>query len=113
MEPPDSYPISVLEEQRAEDKRALGLAREFKRELDARGTTLVLTTVPYTQTHTAHLAWLSRELDAPYILPSFKGMETADGSHLTVDSRRKISREIWPALMELPAVKSALETRTQ
>lgn len=107
IEPPGHYAVSMQAERRSY-RHTLPLARELKQELDARGALLVLTMVPYLDTRSGHLAYLARELDVPYILPSFTGLYTADGSHLDRTSALRISTDFWQAFIQLEAVRNQL-----
>lgn len=107
LEPPGRFPVTELPE-RDSYQHTLPLARELKRELDSRNALLVLTMVPYTGTRSGHLAYLSRELGAPYVLPSFENLYTADGSHLDRESGLQISREFWQSLIALESVRNRL-----
>lgn len=107
MEPPGHFPVTVQPE-RASYSFTLPLARELKQELDNRGALLVLTMVPYKDTRSGHLAYLSRELGVPYILPSFDGLKTSDGSHLDRDSASRISMEFWQEFVALRPVRDKL-----
>ena len=84
------------------------LARELKRELDERGSQLVLTLVPYGDTRLGHLPYLSGELGVPAIVPSLEGLAMADGSHLNRDSARRVSETFWGKLVALPEVRKRL-----
>ncbi len=107
LEPPGRIPVSVQAE-RASYRFTLPLARELKREMDERDALLVLTTVPYLNTRSGHLAYLSRELGIPYVLPSFDNMQTADGSHLNRDSALHYSGEFWRSFVALDEVRKKL-----
>ncbi len=107
FEPPGRYPVSVQPERRSY-QFTLPLARELKQELDQRGALLVLTIVPYLDTRSGHLAYLSQELGVPYILPSFDGMQTADGTHLSRVSALRFSTEFWQSFVALKKVRKKL-----
>jgi len=107
LEPPGRFPVTEQPE-RDSYEHTLPLARELKRELDSRGAVLVLTMVPYTETRSGHLAYLSRELGVPYVLPSFVNLYTADGSHLDRESGLQISREFWQSFITLEDVRNKL-----
>lgn len=105
---PDArYPARVGEEKESY-KRSLPFARDLEAELSAWDAQLVMTIVPYRKVLTGHLPYLSQQLGVPYILPSFEGLDTADGSHLTARSARQVSEEIWQALIALPEVREKL-----
>lgn len=105
--PGGRYPIKPGEE-KSSYARALPFARDLQTELEGWNTQLVMTIVPYRHVQTGHLPFLSQELGVPYILPSFEGLETADGSHLTAQSARQVSAELWRNLMALPEVRERL-----
>jgi hypothetical protein len=107
IEPAGHFPVSMKKERRSY-RLTLPLARELKRELDHRGSLLVLTMVPFRNTQTGHLPYLSEKLGVPYILPSFEGLETADGSHLNYDSAMRISRQFWTEFTALEEVRTRL-----
>ena len=107
--PPHRYQVTPQDPQPQKHERALPLARKFKGELSDRGAVLVLTTVPYFKVLTDSLVWLADQIDVPVVIPSFEGIETADGSHLTVDSKQRITRELWPRVMDLPQVRRRLD----
>ncbi len=107
LEPPGRFPVS-LQPERKSYRHTLPLARELKQELDSRGALLVLTIVPYLDTRIGHLPYLSRELGVPYILPSFNGMLTADGSHLERNSALRLSADFWQQFVALESVRVKL-----
>jgi hypothetical protein len=110
VEPPGRLPVTRQPERR-HYRHTLPLAEELKQELDNRGTLLLLTMVPYLNTRSGHLAYLSSELQTPYILPSFDELYTADGSHLDRDSAIRISREFWTSFIALEEVRNRLELK--
>lgn len=107
VEPTRRVPVAFAEED-SSYRYLLPLARELKAELDARGTLLVLTIVPYGETRVGHLAELSRTLGVPVVVPGMDGMFTADGSHLERESALRLSRDFWQKLTEQPEVRRAL-----
>ncbi|MCR9138474.1 MAG: hypothetical protein NXI27_20905 [Alphaproteobacteria bacterium] len=107
LEPKYRYDIERGEE-RDSFPRALEFATEFKQEMDARGTLIVLTTAPYYRVETNHLSWLSERLGMPYILPSFEGLQTADGSHLSPESAARFSSDFFEGFIKLPEVREKL-----
>jgi hypothetical protein len=107
LEPAARIPVSIQTERKSY-RFTLPLARELKQELDQRGTLLVLTIVPYLNTRSGHLSYLSRELGVPYILPSFDDMQTADGSHLDHSSALNYSREFWQSFVVIKEVRKKL-----
>lgn len=106
-EPGDRYEIKKGKE-RDNFPRALEFATEFKREMDARGTLIVLTTVPYRLVETNHLAWLSERLGMPFVLPSYDGLQTSDGSHLSPESAVLFSNRFFERFIVLPEVRERL-----
>ena len=80
----------------------------LKQELDRRGALLVLSVVPYHDTRTGHLPFLSRELGVPMVLPSFDGVLTADGSHLSRSSAASYAEAFWSQFLALPEVRKKL-----
>lgn len=107
LEPSARYPIRRGEEREA-FPRALEFATEFKREMDARGTLIVMTTVPYRLVETNHLPWLSDKLGIPYVLPSYEGLQTSDGSHLSPESATQFSNDFFEQFVALPQVREKL-----
>jgi len=107
VEPSSSYPIGVA---RDDPSYAwlLPVARELKEELDRRGAELVLSVVPYGDTRTGHLPFLAQELRVATVLPSFDGMRTADGSHLSRSSAATYAKEFWSEFVALPEVRGKL-----
>jgi len=105
--PGSRYPIRIGKERKSY-ARSLPVAQALKAEMEERGTQLVLTLLPYGRVQSGHLAYLSQELDVPYILPPFDALATADGSHLTPDSAQIASQYIWEKLMELPEIRAKL-----
>ena len=107
LEPDRRFPVTFQPE-RESYRHTLPMARELHEELAQRGALLVLTMVPYHNTRSGHLSYLSRELGVPYVLPSFDGLVTADGSHLTRESARRISEEFWQLFIGLDEVRERL-----
>jgi hypothetical protein len=64
----------------------LDAARAFKKELEARGSDLVLTFVPTPTPDTREAAHIADELDVPLAVPLVDGLTSYDDSHLTEDS---------------------------
>ncbi|MFT6958612.1 MAG: hypothetical protein ACJAYC_003632 [Halieaceae bacterium] len=89
-------------------KRSLVVARELKTELENRGAQLILSIAPHRKVRSGHLPYLSKELDIPYILVPFDGLETADSSHLTPASAVTFSVDIWQRFIEIPEVRAKL-----
>jgi len=106
-EPNGRYPVSMKAE-RENYKYTLPLTRELKQELDQRGALLVLTMVPYRDTQSGHLSYLSAELGIPAVVPSFEGMQTSDGSHLNKESGLRISQDFWDQFIALAPVRERL-----
>lgn len=107
IELPGRFPVSTQSE-RQSYRHTLPLAAELKQELDERDALLVLTMVPYMNTRSGHLPYLSGELGVPYILPSFDDLQTADGSHLDRESALRISKEFWQGFIGLETVRKKL-----
>ncbi len=107
VEPSARIPIGVAPDD-ASYAWVLPLARALKQELDGRGTLLVVSVVPYGDTRTGHLPFLSRELGVPVVLPSFDGMFTADGSHLDRGSAASYANAFWSQFVALPEVRNRL-----
>ena len=101
------YPVRKGEE-RNRYTRSMSIAQELKQELDDQGTLLVITLVPFPRFQTGHLPLFGDELDIPYIVPPFAGLETADGSHLAPDSAEKLSNYVWQQLIKDPQVRDRL-----
>ena len=57
---------------------------------------------------TGHLPFLSHELGVPMVLPSFDGVLTADGSHLSRSSAASYAEAFWSQFLALPEVRSKL-----
>lgn len=64
----------------------LDAARHFKRELDKRGSQLVLTFVPTPAPDTHEVQDVADALDVPLAVPMVDGLTSHDESHLTEDS---------------------------
>ena len=107
VEPSSSIPIGVAPDDPSY-AWLLPLARELKQELDRRGALLVLSVVPYHDTRTGHLPFLSHELGVPMVLPSFDGVLTADGSHLSRSSAASYAEAFWSQFLALPEVRKKL-----
>ena len=106
-EPRGRYPVKMKKE-RSSYKNTLPLATELKQEMEARGALLVLTMVPYASTRAGHLSYLEEELGIPVVIPSFLGMETADGSHLNRESALELSRDFWDRFIARDEVRRNL-----
>ncbi len=106
-EPPDRYPIGFGEE-RPNYRALLPFASELQQDLEARGAQLVLTVVPYGDTRVGHLPYLQEELSLPTIVPSFEGLETADGSHLDRESARAFTQRFWDEFIAVPTIRERL-----
>lgn len=101
------YPVRYAEEyENYEDY--LPIAHELHQELKRRGTLLVLTIVPYGSTRIGHLAYLSKKLNIPVVLPEVEDLRTSDGSHLTRESARRYSHAFWTEFIALPEVRERL-----
>lgn len=107
VELPGRFPVTIQPERKSY-RHTLPLAVELKQELDERDALLVLTMVPYMNTRSGHLPYLSHELGVPYILPSFAELQTADGSHLDRLSALRISKEFWQGFIGLETVRKKL-----
>ncbi len=86
---------------------SVAMARELQDELASWGGRMVLTIVPFARVNTGHLPVISEALGVSYIVPSFEGLETADGSHLAPASADIVSERIWRQLVTLPEFKAA------
>jgi hypothetical protein len=64
----------------------LDAARKFKRELEQRGSQLVLTFVPTPTPDTREAAHVADELQVPLAAPMIEGLTSHDASHLTEES---------------------------
>ena len=107
VEPSESYPVGVGPDFPS-NASLLPVARALKQELDRRGALLVLSVVPYHDTRTGHLPFLSHELGVPMVLPSFDGVLTADGSHLSRPSAASYAEAFWNQFLALPEVRKKL-----
>lgn len=104
----EDYPIDYSTEDTGDHQGLLPFARKFKNELDARGTLLVLSIVPYGDTRARYLPFLSHALSVPAVVPSFEGMFTSDVSHLGPKSSRQYSHRFWTAFIAVPEVRRRL-----
>jgi len=107
LEPPGKSPVKLAREDDSY-RRLLPEARKLKKELDARHALLVLTMVPYAATRSGHIPYLSHELAVPAVLPSFDGLFTREGSHLTRESGERYAKAFWDQFIALPAVRKKL-----
>jgi len=107
LEPRSRYPVRINPPEKNFD-HLLPFAREYKRELDERGTLLVLTHIPGGKTYLAHLPLLTRELGVPLVAPKLDGLQTTDGAHLDRESARRFSAAFWKGFIALPEVRTAL-----
>lgn len=64
----------------------------FKREVEARGGRLVLTTVPSPARYGGSPVRLAQEAGVPFVYPAVPGLATIDGSHLDPESARHWTR---------------------
>jgi hypothetical protein len=108
VHPTSRYQVGFEEEEAKSYRRYLAKARELRDEIAARGGAVILTTIPYGWTRYGHLAYLEQELGLPWVLPSFSDLYTLDGSHLTRESARTVSYDLWEKLMSHPAVRTSL-----
>lgn len=76
----------------------LSNARAFKAMLDARGSRMVLTVVPFSHTDFSMADRISAELGVPLIRIPAEGFETFDTNHLCPDSAERWSRRLLDAL---------------
>jgi hypothetical protein len=67
------------------------LARQFKAEMDARGTQMVLTCVPSPAANPRQAEEFARYLGVPFVAPTVDGLETFDRNHLTPASARRFT----------------------
>lgn len=107
LEPTGGIPIQVVADLPSYEY-TLPLARELLAELEARGSQLVITIVPYGDTRVGHLPFLAERLGVPMVLPPFDGLQLADGSHLNRDSALRYSRAFWERFERLPEVRRRL-----
>jgi hypothetical protein len=107
VEPSESYPVGVVPDDPSY-AYLLPLAHELEEELDQRGAVLVLSIVPYGNTRIGHLPFLARELGVAVVLPSFDGIRTADGSHLSRSDAALYATAFWNQFLALPEVRQKL-----
>lgn len=105
--PEARYPVTVGTERRHYQRATVAASRLYS-ELQEQDSLMVMTIVPYYKVQTGHLPLLSETLGIPYVLPSFDGIETADGSHLTPKSATRISKAMWSEFIALPKVRARL-----
>ena len=67
------------------------LAKQFKAEMDARGTQIILTCVPSPAADRRQAEEFARYLDVPLVDPHMDGLETFDRNHLTPESARRFT----------------------
>ena len=106
------YPLSEGVD-RKQYSSSLAIARELKQELDAQGTLLVVTLVPFQSFQSGHLPYIGNELNVPYIVPPFAGLETADGSHLAPESAKRLSQHVWQQFIKNPQVRVRLGLKAE
>jgi hypothetical protein len=92
------------------DPALLKRAAEFKRDMEARGSRIILMHVP-SHEDPAVTEELARELQVPFIIPRLKGMTSRDNMHLDRESAERFSRVFFRRLLELSEVKSLEERR--
>jgi hypothetical protein len=95
---------------------ARAAAREFKRELDARGTRLVLCLIPGPDVSLHRARAFAELLSVPLIVPQAGALRTIDNSHLSRASARRVAADLLEQLRpylpvpgsQLSAVSSGL-----
>jgi hypothetical protein len=104
-----SVPIAIndLDELLNADERQNAIA--FKREMDLRQTTIVLTDVPHNESCSRKLQQLADLLQAPIIIPRVDDLATIDTSHLTSDSATRFSTAFFAEFFGDPQVALALD----
>jgi hypothetical protein len=77
----------------APDEEVLAIARDFKRALAARGTSLILTHVPSpaNMSQREQAMALAAELQVPFVGPVMDALVTRDGAHLTDESAQRFA----------------------
>lgn len=106
--PGSRYPVGMGKEL-DNFNRSMELATKFKKDMDTRGTLIVLTTVPWNGTMVSHLEWFSENLGMAHVLPSYEGLQTADGSHLDPESASRFSKDFFERFITLPEVRAKLQ----
>lgn len=74
-------------------------ARDFKREMDARGARLILTWIPPSSGNAAR--YVADSIHVPLIVPEQTRLMTIDGSHLDYPSSERFSKSFLVALSQL------------
>jgi len=85
----------------------LPFATEFKSEMDKRGILMISSVIPYRDTDDQHLPFLKDKLNISYVHPRLQ-LETADGSHLNLESAERFTNAFWKEFIALPEVRHAL-----
>ena len=79
----------------ADDLRS---AEAFKRELDVRGTKLVLCVVPAPEASLQRAQAIAAHLSVPLIVPSVEDLRTIDNSHLSYESAARVAAALVTSL---------------
>jgi hypothetical protein len=87
-------------------------AEKFKKELESRGTRIILTSIP-TNTETGPVFEVSRRLKIPAVMPQAPGLETFDTSHLTEESADRYSEIFLKALLKRPEIKELIRLKKE
>jgi hypothetical protein len=82
------WPVDDGERPSAADLRA---AEAFKRELDGRGTRLVLCLIPGPGVSLRRAQIIADHLSVPLVVPNAGGLRTIDNSHLSHDSALRVA----------------------
>jgi hypothetical protein len=80
-------------------------AAEFKKEMDARGTALVLMTIPHPEVNMARTRRFGEHWNVPVIDPEVGDLATSDGSHMIRSSAERYGRAVVEELMQVRTVQ--------
>ena len=89
-------PPEVTPEKPHLDPGELRNAQDFLRQMESRGTQLILTCVPPYENWKARL--LGEALDVPVVLPELTGLHTRDGAHLTEEDGVRFAQSLLTQL---------------
>ena len=92
-----SFAWPPADEERPEPA-ALRAADAFKRELDARGARLVLCLIPGPNVSLHRAQAMAAHLGVPLVVPDATGLRSIDGSHLSLESARRVSASLLAQL---------------
>lgn len=87
-------------------------ALAFKREMESRGTAIILTQVPYVKSCDRKMRELAQLLAAPIVRPHLENLTTFDGSHLSPESAARFSTAFFADFFSNPEVVAALADKS-